>query len=107
MDAGKFNERVEFWQLNIVASANGNTSVPTLLLSTWCKISSDRTLSRVEQSGGIDLQGSIEIIIYQRTGFIPSKDLQIRYKGKKYIISSITDFKDDKDYWRLIASYEN
>lgn len=101
MDAGKLDKKIEFWKLNIVPTAKGNDTNPELILSTWANVREDMSMSRIVQAGGIDLLGSTEFLIYHRNDFAPSKDLQIRYKGEKYIINSITPYRDKKDYWRI------
>ena len=107
MDAGKLDRKIEFWQLGMVANNYGTAKTETLLISTFAKVRSDNTLNRVVEVGAIDLQGMTEFVIYQRASFIPTKALIIRYKGVKYVIHSITDLKDQKDYWRIQARHED
>ena len=107
MEAGKLDRKIQFWSLGLVAGIGGTAKTETLALSTWCSVKTDNSLSRIIDAGSINLRGSVEFIIYKRASFIPTKAHKIIFNGKSYVISSITDFKDEKDYWRIIASNES
>lgn len=101
------DRRIEFWNLGLVAGIGGTAKTETLVLSTFCKAKTDNSLSRIIDTGSINLRGSVEFTIYQRDSFIPLKSHKVKFNNKTYVISSITDFKDEENYWRIIASNES
>lgn len=90
IDAGKFNRRIAFYQMQETRNARGfveNTDV--LVLNAWAAIKTTKGFTLIANNSNFEKAYTNFTIRYPKTEI--TRDMQIEFRGKRYSIEYINN----------------
>lgn len=109
MIARSYNKRIDFWHFTATKNDFGGSVITDeLLFSSWANIKTNASGFNYQEIGLNQFENVTKFSVRFRNDFnYNANDLQIRYKGEKYIIKSVVFFNEEQRFVELLCTKQN